>query len=86
METGLMHRIGDVPALTQHITMLHEDRALLQRLRAASLKMVPEITWDAAGVKLLGVYRETIRATRAGAFVETAAMQSQGLEGHDSAS
>ena len=29
MVTGLMHRIGDVAAITQHITMLHEDRALL---------------------------------------------------------
>jgi glycosyltransferase involved in cell wall biosynthesis len=72
METGLMHKIGDVAAITQHITMLHEDRALLERLRAASLKMVPEITWTAAGVKLLQVYRETIRPTRASRFVETA--------------
>ena len=86
METGLMHRTGDVPALTQHITMLHEDRALLERLRAASLKMVPEITWDAAGVKLLEVYRETIEASRAAAFVKTAAMQSQGLKSHGTTS
>jgi glycosyltransferase involved in cell wall biosynthesis len=71
METGLMHRIGDVGAITEHITLLHEDRALLARLRAAGLKMVPEITWDAAGVKLLDVYRETIRATRGGASLET---------------
>jgi len=67
METGLMHRIGDVAAITQHITMLYEDRALLARLRAAGLKLVPEITWDAAGVKLLEVYRETIAAHRAAA-------------------
>ena len=62
METGLIHRVGDVAALTQHITMLHEDRAVLERLRAASLGTVPEITWAAAGVKLLQVYRETITA------------------------
>ncbi len=66
METGLMHRIGDVEALTQHISMLHEDRALLGRLRAACLRVVPEITWTAAGEKLLQVYRETIAAYRAG--------------------
>jgi glycosyltransferase involved in cell wall biosynthesis len=70
METGLMHRIGDVPAITQHITMLHEDRALLARLRAASLAAVPEITWTAAGVKLLEVYRETIAAHSAGALLK----------------
>jgi glycosyltransferase involved in cell wall biosynthesis len=62
METGLMHRIGDVAAITQHITMLHEDRALLARLRASGLKLIPEITWAAAGVKLLRVYQETITA------------------------
>jgi glycosyltransferase involved in cell wall biosynthesis len=66
METGLMHRVGDVAALTKHITMLHQDRALLERLRAGSLKAIPEITWTAAGVKLLDVYRETIAAYSAG--------------------
>ncbi len=35
MKTGLMHRVGDVEALTQHITMLHENRSLLEKLRAA---------------------------------------------------
>jgi glycosyltransferase involved in cell wall biosynthesis len=71
METGLMHRVGDVAALAQHITMLHEDRALLERLRVGSLKAIPEITWTAAGVKLLQVYRETIAAYSVGALRET---------------
>jgi glycosyltransferase involved in cell wall biosynthesis len=62
METGLMHRVGDVEALTQHITMLHENRELLDRLRTAGLKIVPDITWTAAGARLLDVYRETIAA------------------------
>src|SRR5208283_2319371 len=31
-ENALVHSVGDVVALTQHFTMLHEDRALLQRL------------------------------------------------------
>ena len=60
MQTGLMHRVGDVEALTQHIALLHEDRALLERFRAASLKASPEFTWAAAGVKLLDAYRETL--------------------------
>jgi glycosyltransferase involved in cell wall biosynthesis len=67
METGMMHKVGDVEALSQHITMLHEDRALLERLRAASLKVAPEITWTAAGRILLQAYRDTIAAHRAGA-------------------
>ncbi len=66
MKTGLMHRIGDVDALAQHITMLHENRALLQRLRAACLDTIPVITWTAAGRVLLGAYRDTIKAYKAG--------------------
>jgi len=60
MENALIHRVGDVSTLSQHINLLQEDRQLLQRLRAASLRLVPEITWNAAGVKLLDVYREVI--------------------------
>ncbi len=62
METGMVHQIGDVRTLSQQITQLHEDRALLQRLRANSLKACPDITWTAAGVRLLDAYRETIDA------------------------
>jgi glycosyltransferase involved in cell wall biosynthesis len=65
-ENSLVHHVGDVAAICQHITMLHEDRSLLQRLRAASLKAIPQITWDAAGVKLLDLYREIIEAKQAG--------------------
>ena len=60
MENALVHRVGDVQTLTRHITMLHEDRALLQRLRASSLSTVHEITWSAAGEKLLQVYRDVL--------------------------
>ena len=59
-DNALVHRVGDVSALTQHISLLQEDRATLQRLRAASLRTVGEITWTSASVKLLEVYRETI--------------------------
>jgi glycosyltransferase involved in cell wall biosynthesis len=65
MENALVHKVGDVSALTQHITLLHEDRAALERLRAASLATVSELTWTAAGRILLDVYRETIAAHRA---------------------
>jgi len=62
MENALVHRVGDVEALSHHITMLHEDRTLLERLRAASLGTARELIWTAAGSKLLDVYRETIAA------------------------
>ena len=60
MENALVHRVGDVDTLTQHITLLDQDRALLQRLQASSLSSIPEITWTAAGLRLLEVYKETI--------------------------
>lgn len=62
MENALVHRVGDVSALARHISMLHEDRALLERLRTASLEASSELNWTAAGVKLLDAYRETIAA------------------------
>jgi D-inositol-3-phosphate glycosyltransferase len=60
MENSLLHRVGDVEALKEHITLLHDDRGVLQRLRAAGLKDRMNYTWDAAGAKLLDVYRKTI--------------------------
>lgn len=62
MENALVHRVGDVETLAQHFTMLHKDRALLERLRAASLNTVHEITWSASGARLLELYRGLIRA------------------------
>ena len=44
MKTGLMHRVGDVDALTLHITMLHENRSLLSKLREAGLAAAPGVT------------------------------------------
>ncbi len=66
MKTGLVHRIGDVETLSQQITLLHEDRALLEKLRSASLKTAPEITWAAAGRVLLDAYRQTIAGHNSG--------------------
>jgi glycosyltransferase involved in cell wall biosynthesis len=60
LENALVHRVGDVKKLAQHITLLDEDRVLLHRLRASSLNTINEITWSAAGVRLLEVYREVI--------------------------
>jgi glycosyltransferase involved in cell wall biosynthesis len=60
MHNSLVHHAGDVAALTEQITLLHQDRALLETLRQNSLNGLSEITWTAAGVKLLEVYREVI--------------------------
>ena len=62
MENALVHHAGDVEALTHDFSVLNDDRALLERLRTASLSTLHEITWTAAGERLLSVYRETIDA------------------------
>jgi hypothetical protein len=46
------------------LNLLDEDRGLLQRLRAASLRTAHEITWTAAGVRLLQVYKDLLAAKR----------------------
>ncbi len=75
LKTGLMHRVGDVEALTQHITMVRENRPLLERLRSAGLEAAPGVTWTAAGRILLDAYRETIAAHRASLHRETGQVQ-----------
>jgi glycosyltransferase involved in cell wall biosynthesis len=65
MENALVHKVGDVQALAKHFTLLHENRALLEELRAASLRTVHEITWSAAGKKLLDLYRNVLSQRRA---------------------
>jgi glycosyltransferase involved in cell wall biosynthesis len=62
MENSLVHPVGDVKTLTKQITMLHEDRALLQRLRASCIETAPHCTWTAAGVRLVDVYRDVLRS------------------------
>lgn len=57
---ALVHDVGDVRCLSQHLTMLDTQPQLLQRLRANSLRTVEQITWKAAGRRLLDVYRETL--------------------------
>ena len=53
-----MHRVGDVDALTRHLTLLDGDRDRLAELRAACLQAAPGLTWTMAGRQLLRVYEE----------------------------
>jgi glycosyltransferase involved in cell wall biosynthesis len=59
-ENALVHEVGDVEALVEHITLLHQDQQSLANLRAECLRVAPHVTWNAAGVRLLEVYREAI--------------------------
>jgi glycosyltransferase involved in cell wall biosynthesis len=64
MENALVHHVGDVKTLTEHLTLLHQNRALLKKLRDASLNTVNELTWSSAGVRLANVYREVAQLKR----------------------
>jgi len=60
LENALVHPVGDVETLTEHLTLMHENRQLLATLRAGALRSAPEFTWTAAGARLLDVYRAVI--------------------------
>lgn len=62
---ALVHRVGDVATLREHITMLAEDRDRLAYLRAGCLQTAPSVTWTAAGKRLLDVYRDVIATAQA---------------------
>jgi glycosyltransferase involved in cell wall biosynthesis len=62
LEDALVHGVGDVSALAAHFDALDADRALLTRLRERSIAGAPGLTWGAAGLRLLDVYRETLAA------------------------
>jgi D-inositol-3-phosphate glycosyltransferase len=64
MENALVHTVGDVDTLSRHFTLLSEDRALLGRLRDSSLRTASELTWTAAGARLLEVYERVVYQSR----------------------
>jgi glycosyltransferase involved in cell wall biosynthesis len=66
METGLVHRPGDVETLRQHIDLVASDRKLLAELRRKSLEAAHEVTWEHAGTLLEKAYRDAL-ATAPGA-------------------
>ncbi len=53
---ALIHPVGDVEELARHITLLDSDRAYLRRLREGCIRTAPQITWRAAGYRLLEAY------------------------------
>ena len=65
MVDALVHTAGDVDALSKHMTMLHADRSMLERLRTASIRTANAITWSAAGRRLFQAYLEILAEARA---------------------
>lgn len=60
LENSLVHKVGDVPGLTEHINMVEQDRGMLARLRDGAIASAPSCTWDQAGVRLLEAYRSVL--------------------------
>ncbi len=62
MKNALVHPAGSVSVLAQHLDILDSDRVLLDQLRAESLRTVNEITWLAAGKKLVQAYHQAVQS------------------------
>lgn len=60
LQNGLIHRSRDVDALASQFDMLDHDRVLLARLRQESLDTLGQLTWNAAGIRLLNAYRDVL--------------------------
>jgi D-inositol-3-phosphate glycosyltransferase len=59
-EDGLVHRPGDVSAVTEHIRLLDRDRRLLRRLREAAVAGAQTLTWRRAAEQLVGAYQRMV--------------------------
>jgi len=60
MRNALVHSIGDVRELTDHISLLDEDRSLLTQLRDEAIRSSSSVTWDSAGERLLAAYYKAL--------------------------
>jgi len=59
-DNALVHAVGDVDTLAQHITQLYEDPTLLETLRRSGVSTAAALTWKAAGETLLTAYRSAL--------------------------
>lgn len=64
METGLIHRAGEVDELTRHLRLLDQDRGLLERLRSRSIQELDQLTWTSAGKTLASLYMDIVARAR----------------------
>lgn len=68
MHDSLVHEVGDVSALAEHMGRLDRDRSLLERLRVASLESIGDITWTAAARRLVEAYGEVLSDVKRGKY------------------
>lgn len=60
MRDALVHKVGDVDSLRQHIDVLNSDRSLYTKLRNNSLAALDQLTWEKATQRLVKAYRECL--------------------------
>jgi D-inositol-3-phosphate glycosyltransferase len=77
LQDALVHAPGDVATLTEHLRMVDRDRALLGRLREATLRRAPTLTWQRAARELHETYERLLERWR-GARPQLAAPPSPG--------
>jgi len=61
---ALVHKVGDITTLREHIDMLASDRNLLSRLHTNSLASISDLTWDKAAESLIRAYQECLNTTK----------------------
>ncbi|GAB6194001.1 glycosyltransferase [Desulfocastanea catecholica] len=60
MKNAMVHKVGDVEAITEHINTLCNQRDKISQLRDAGLASIPSISWAAAGQSLVAAYRNVL--------------------------
>jgi glycosyltransferase involved in cell wall biosynthesis len=67
LEDALVHPAGNAAILGEHFRTIARDRALLERLRKASIQGVDGLTWQAAARRLADVYAGCLATPAPGA-------------------
>jgi glycosyltransferase involved in cell wall biosynthesis len=60
MHDALVHKVGDVAALTEHIDLLNSDMELRAKLQQNSMAGIGDLTWNRAGEILLDHYKKLL--------------------------
>ena len=62
MQEGLVHKVGDVQSLCEHIDLLASDRQFFQKLQEQSIACLSlaDLTWEKAAKTLVAAYHECL--------------------------
>ncbi len=60
MHDSLVHKVGDVASLRDHINLLASNQSFYKKLRKNSLAGLDQLTWEKASEILVDIYYETL--------------------------